>query len=134
MILEVPIREREIFVGNPGVIQMTGSHAVRLAVVTAALLLFPPVAADAGVPFRDSSTGRQVVLGIGTGLTSMVYTPVKFFYAAGATVTGGIVLAISGGEDADTAVRVVRRGTGGDWFVHPDVFTGHRKLRFNGEV
>jgi hypothetical protein len=102
-----------------------------LAVV--ALVLAGARPARAGTSFKDSGTARQVVLGTGSGLVTIVYAPVKFCYAAGATVTGGLILAYTRGEGKDTAARVVRRGTLGDWWVHPDVFTGNRPLHFSGE-
>jgi hypothetical protein len=101
-------------------------------VFTAVLAVASTNSAYAGESFYDSGTFRQVVLGTGSGLVSLVYTPVKVCYAAGATITGGLILAFTGGEATDVAVRVVRRGTRGDWWVHPDVFTGHRRLRFSG--
>jgi len=105
---------------------------VLVGMVLAAFAIMGGPSANAGTRFQDSGTGRQIALGTGSGLVSVVYSPVKFLYAAGATVTGGLVLAFTAGEAQDTAARVVRRGTLGDWWVHPDVFTGHRKLRFNG--
>ena len=87
----------------------------------------------AGTRFENSGTGRQVILGTGSALVSIVYAPAKLVYAAGATVTGGLILAFTAGESKDTAARVVRRGVEGDWWVHPDVFTGHRALHFVGK-
>ncbi|MCX8036599.1 MAG: hypothetical protein N3D11_06020 [Candidatus Sumerlaeia bacterium] len=107
-------------------------HSVLLLFCIACALAFTPSTGFAAPSFEQSSTPRQVLLGTGSGLVSLVYTPAKFLYAAGSTLTGGLILAYTQGEGKDEAARVVRRGTGGDWWVHPDVFTGHRALRFNG--
>jgi len=111
---------------------MKSRHQILALVAATAVLLAVAQPARAGTRFEDSSTGRQIALGTGSGLVSIVYSPIKFLYAAGATVTGGLILAFTGGDSKDTAARVVRRGTTGDWWVHPDVFTGHRQLHFNG--
>lgn len=97
-----------------------------------AVVAFAPSTCSAALRFEQSSTARQVLLGTGSGLVALVYAPVKLLYAAGSTLTGGLILAYTQGEGKDEAARVVRRGTGGDWWVHPDVLTGHRPLRFNG--
>jgi len=96
------------------------------------LALAAAPSANAGTRFEDSSTGRQVILGTGSGLASLLYSPAKFCYAAGATITGGLVLAFTAGASQDTAGTIVRQGVLGDWWVHPDVFTGHRALHFVG--
>ncbi len=106
-------------------------HSV-LPVAAMALVVLAARPAAASPSFQDSSTGRQIALGTGSGLASIVYTPAKFIYAGVATITGGLVLAFTAGQAEDTASRVVRRGTMGDWWVHPDVFTGYRDLHFNG--
>jgi hypothetical protein len=90
-------------------------------------------AAGAGTRFEDSGTFRQVVLGTGSGLVSIIYTPAKLLYATGATITGGLILAFTAGDGTETAARIVRRSVKGDWWVHPDVFTGHRELHFVGK-
>lgn len=111
---------------------MQQTQSMRRALLAAGLVLVMAAPVSAGTSFAESGTGRQFVLGTGSGVVSVVYSPVKFLYAAGSTVAGGVVLAFTEGDDTDSAVRIVRRGVRGDWWVHPDVFTGHRKLYFVG--
>jgi len=106
---------------------------IAVAAIVGALMLVPVLQSVAGESFYDSSTGRQIALGAGSGLLSLVYSPLKFIYASGATITGGLILAFTAGQGKDTAAVVVRRGVRGDWWVHPDVLTGNRKLKFVGE-
>ena len=111
---------------------MTPSFRTIAAATLFGLVLTAALPARAGVSFENSSTGRQIALGVGSGLASLVYTPVKALYAGGTIITGGLVLAFTGGSYSETAGRIVERGTGGDWWVHPDVITGHRSLHFIG--
>jgi len=111
---------------------MTTARKVSLSAIVLGLLLATTLPARGGTRFEDSGTARQVILGTGSGLVSVIYVPAKLVFATAGTITGGLVLAFTAGEGKDTAARVVRRSVAGDWWVHPDVFTGHRELHFVG--
>ena len=88
---------------------------------------------QAGPTYAESGGARKTGLIFASVGTSVFYTPAKFCYAAAASATGGLVLAFSAGSAEDTAGDIVRRGVRGDWWVHPDVFTGHKSLHFVGD-
>lgn len=104
--------------------------ALAMAALTA-FLVVPE--ANAGPSFQDSSFGRKTGLVLGSIGTSILYIPAKALFAGGSIITSGLVLTFTLGESDAEAGRIARRGMRGDWFVHPDVFTGHRRLRFLGE-
>lgn len=99
----------------------------------AVLLAAAVPAVQAGPAFDESSAGRKTALAIGSGVSSLFYLPAKALYATGSAITGALVLGFSMGESEDAAGRIARRGFRGDWWVHPDVFTGHRDLEFVGD-
>jgi hypothetical protein len=106
--------------------------AAALAMVLLTAVLSLPEA-NAGPSFEASSAGRKTGLVVASIGTSILYTPAKALYAGGSVITSGLVLGFTLGESDEEAGRISRRGLRGDWWVHPDVFTGHRSLHFVGE-
>ena len=101
----------------------------RTAALALALALFvvaPPPAAAAG---EDETALARFGWGLGAGLCTLVYTPVKVVYAATAIPLGGLVWIFSVG-DAEIASRVIERATAGDFVVTPEHLKRERTLVF----
>ena len=98
------------------------------ALLAVVLLAGPPVAAQA----EEASLLREGGAGAAAALLSLVYCPLKLFYAAsGITLGSGSYLWTWG--DRDAAMAVVNTAVGGDYVVTPDVLLGSADLRFTGE-
>ena len=94
----------------------------------AVLLAGSPVAARAD----KESLLRESGAGAAAALLSLVYCPLKLFYAAsGITLGSGSYLWTWG--DRDAAMAVVNTAVGGDYVVTPDVLLGSADLRFTGQ-
>ena len=90
-----------------------------------------PIPADAGT-FTEAGPWEKTGLVSLSIITSVVYTPLKFTYATLGTLTSGLVLGFTGGDDNGTASKIARRSVTGDWWVAPDVFLGNKNLDFVG--
>lgn len=70
---------------------------------------------------------------VGSGFTSLIYTPIKGAYALLMGVTGGLsLMATLPANKHDISIDLVNLGIGGDWWVSPDHLRGVRNLHFNG--
>jgi hypothetical protein len=81
---------------------------------------------------EDESASSRFFWGLGSGICTLVYTPLKVAYAASAIPLGGLVYTWSVG-DAEMAGRVIGRATAGDFVVTPDHLKGNRSLDFIGK-
>ena len=80
---------------------------------------------------EEESASSRFFWGLGSGICTLVYTPLKVVYAASAIPLGGLVYTWSVG-DAEMAGRVIGRATAGDFVVTPDHLKGNRRLDFIG--
>jgi hypothetical protein len=101
--------------------------------MVATLMVAGTTLATAGPAYEDSSQARRIGLVAGSVATSVAYTPAKVGLALGSTVTSGLVLAFSLGRSHENAGQIINSAYRGDWFVHPDVITGHRSMRMVGQ-
>ena len=81
---------------------------------------------------EDESASSRFFWGLGSGICTLVYTPLKVAYAASAIPLGGLVYTWSVG-DAEMAGRVIGRATAGNFVVTPDPLKGNRSLDFIGK-
>ncbi len=99
------------------------SVAIATATLVTALLLLP---SNASV--EEGATSR-FLKGLGAGICTLVYTPVKVAYAAASIPLGVLVFAWSAG-DGEMAVRVIATATAGDYVVTPSHLSGDQDLVF----
>jgi len=102
----------------------------RAAVVLSLWLVLAPTTGAAAGAENESALSR-FGWGLGAGLCTLVYTPVKVAYAAGAIPLGGLVWIFSVG-DAKIAASVITRATAGDFVVTPEHLKRERPLVFIG--
>ena len=74
----------------------------------------------------------QVGLGLGSIVSSAVYTPLKLTTAIVGTVTAGIVMITTAGAASDGASNLAKSSWCGDWYVTPDVLLGNKSLEVLG--
>jgi hypothetical protein len=104
--------------------------AAGVAVLLLASCLCIPSAAQAGA--ENESAMAQFSWGLGSGLCTLVYTPLKVAYAATAIPIGGLVWIWSVG-DTDAAGRLIGGALSGDFVVTPDHLKRERSLSFRGD-
>ena len=82
--------------------------------------------------FSEKSTMAKAGLVTASVITSTLYTPLKLAYAVTGTIMSGLVLGFTAGDEDEAATTIARCSVAGDWYVHPDVFLGSKKLNFVG--
>lgn len=82
---------------------------------------------------QDPTTMGDALLGIGSGICTLVYTPVKLAYAATGVGVGSLVWLFSAGN-TDTMNSVLKITAGGDYVVTPEHLRGLRVVRFVGRA
>jgi len=102
-----------------------------LAFIVAFLLVGISIPSYA-ITFSEAGPWEKTGLVTLSLITSVVYTPVKLTYAVLSTVTSGVVLGLTGGDDNGAASKIAKRSVNGDWYVPPDVFLGNKNLEFIG--
>ena len=100
-----------------------------LAIVCAVAMLAVPTAAFAN---DDAEMAKDAGVGLGSAIASLVYAPIKSFYALGGVLVGSLAFAFSGG-DADVARVVLEPSVLGDYVITPDMLTGDRPIQFFGQ-
>ncbi len=80
---------------------------------------------------EDSSPSGEAAIGLGSGLLTMVYLPVKVVYATLGGIVGGFTYALTGG-DAETAQTVWEPSVYGTYVITPDHLRGNEPVRFYG--
>ena len=101
----------------------------RLRSPLAALVLIGVLAWPA--PARAESTAYNAVVGVGSALCTVVYSPLKVAYAASGLVVTGLAFLWTFG-DTRVAGPLWRTTVGGDYVVTPSHLEGRRDLRFRG--
>ena len=99
------------------------------SILLAIALVGAPLAARAGSD--DESATSRFFWGLGSGICTLLYTPLKVAYAASAIPLGGLVYLWSVG-DAEMTGRVIGRATAGDYVVTPEHLKRERRLVFMG--
>ena len=85
----------------------------------------------AGAEAPRNEAGTTFLFGLGAGLLTLVYTPLKLVYATTAIPISGLVWVWSVG-DAEMAGRVMRSGTLGTFVVTPEHLRGEASFDFVG--
>jgi hypothetical protein len=80
---------------------------------------------------RERNIAAHYGLGVGAGLCSLVYGPVKILYATLGTVTAGLAWALTGGR-SDVAGEIMTASVRGDYVVTPENLTFNEPLQFTG--
>ena len=105
-----------------------GVVLVVLVAFSTLLLLSPGIAsAQEG----ETSESAEAGLGIGSGLLTLVYLPVKVVYAALGGIVGGFTYVLTGG-DVETAKSVWEPSFYGTYVITPSNLKGERPVRFFG--
>lgn len=81
---------------------------------------------------NDPTTMKDAMLGIGSGLCTLVYTPVKLVYATTGTAVGGLVWLFSAGH-SNSMHAVLKTTAGGDYVVTPEHLRGLRVIQWTGQ-
>lgn len=105
-------------------------RCVASALLVAAIVLAP---AAARAESNDDGAVSRFGVGLGAGLCTLVYTPLKLVYAMAAFPMGALVYLWSVG-DTEMTERVVRSGTQGTYVVTPEHLKGQRRLDFVGNA
>jgi hypothetical protein len=101
---------------------------LRLAAAASVALLAAPGAARAG---EGDSTAYTALVGTGSALCTLVYSPIKVVYAVTGLVVTSFAYVWSFGN-TDVAGPLLRTTVGGDYVVTPSHLEGERDLRFTG--
>ena len=79
----------------------------------------------------DSSPSNEAVLGLGSGLLTLVYLPAKVGYATLGGIVGGFTYGLTGGN-LETAQSVWEPSFYGTYVITPDHLKGNDAVRFFG--
>ena len=82
-------------------------------------------------PARAQSTAYNALVGAGSAVCTVVYSPLKVAYAASGLVVTGLAFLWSFG-DTEVAGTLWRTTVGGDYVVTPSHLEGRSDLRFTG--
>ena len=104
-----------------------GATALLSVVFAVFMILHPGVV----LAEDDTSPAGEAGLGIGSGLLTLVYFPVKMAYAVLGGIVGGFTYALTGG-DLETAKTVWDPSFYGTYVITPDHLKGNDAVRFYG--
>ncbi len=79
----------------------------------------------------DSDPSNEAVLGLGSGLLTLVYLPAKIGYAALGGIVGAFTYGLTGGN-LETAQSVWEPSFYGTYVITPDHLKGNDPVRFFG--
>ena len=96
--------------------------------LAALLLCAPPLVPAARA--ESNSLAYEGVLGLGSAIASLVYSPLKIVYAVGGTALSAVTLVWT--FDTSIAGPIFSQTVGGDYVVVPAHLQGRRKLEFLG--
>lgn len=94
-----------------------------------ATMIGTPLAASAAED--ESNKTEEALLGLGSGLLTIVYLPAKVVYAALGGIVGGFAYALTGG-DMETAKSVWEPSFYGTYVITPSHLKGEEPVRFFG--
>ncbi len=104
------------------------AHCLAIAVLALAITAVPIPALAEG---DEGGAFSKFAIGIGAGISTLVYTPLKVVYALTAIPISGLVYMWSVGN-TEMAGRVMRSGTQGNFVVTPEHLRGNQTLDFVG--
>jgi hypothetical protein len=104
------------------------AHCLAIAVLALAITAVPIPAVAEG---DEGGAFSKFAVGIGAGLSTLVYTPLKVVYALTAIPISGLVYMWSVGN-TEMAGRVMRSGALGNFVVTPEHLRGNQTLDFVG--
>jgi hypothetical protein len=93
----------------------------------AAALILAPVAARA----EEESLAYVGIVGVGSVICTLVYSPIKVAYAATGLVVSGLAWMWTLG-DTNVSGRIYSDAIGGDYVLMPSHLDGREDPRFNG--
>ena len=110
--------------------QMNGRRRVPMLIVllVSVLMIVQPAVTLAE---EESSPAEEAGLGIGSGLLSLVYFPLKLVYATLGGIVGGFTYVLTGG-DLETAQTVWEPSFYGTYIITPAHLRGDEAVRFYG--
>jgi hypothetical protein len=82
---------------------------------------------------EEATTLGDAMLGLASGVCTLVYTPAKIVYATGGVGIGMLVWLFSAGN-TDTMNAVLKVTAGGDYVVTPGHLRGLQVLKFTGRA
>lgn len=103
-----------------------------LSLITVFLFTFLFSAVSEAKTFYDLGPWEKTGLISASILASIPYSPLKLTYAFLGGITSGMVLAFTAGQATESASRIAKQASTGDWYVPPDVFLGSEYLDFVG--
>ena len=106
-----------------------GTSVLMLIVFALVVGLGAPVVSFAGE--EESSPGNEAALGLGSGLLTLVYLPLKVAYALLGGIIGTFTYGLTGG-DLETAQAVWEPSLYGTYVITPDHLKGNEPVRFVG--
>lgn len=95
-----------------------------------ALFLFGHSTASWAESETQESTLSQIGTGVGSGLGTVVYFPVKTVFCIGGGIASGFTLIFAGRDNANKVVSAACRGT---WAITPNIISGKEPVKFVGD-
>ena len=83
--------------------------------------------------FSEVGPLGQIGLGLGSVVSSAVYTPLKLTTAILGVTAAGIVMMVTAGSANEGASNLAKSSLGGDWYITPDVLLGNKSLEVQGK-
>jgi hypothetical protein len=106
----------------------TSSRATLATLALSVALALAPRAARAG---EEASLAYDGLVGVGSVVCTLVYSPLKVAYAAGGLAVSGLAWMWTFG-DTGVAGPIYRASVGGDYVFMPAHLEGRRDLHFVG--
>jgi hypothetical protein len=103
----------------------------RLAAARALARVLTTAPTSAHAAGKEGGAISKFFVGIGAGLCTLVYTPLKVVYAVAAIPVSGLVYMWSVGN-SEMSGRVMRSGTQGNFVLTPEHLRGNQSLAFVG--
>ena len=119
---------QDVLGSNPKCAWKQGMMIVVMMIFSTVLLLTPTITTAAE---GETSQSEEAGLGIGSGILTLVYLPVKVVYAALGGIVGGFTYVLTGG-DVDTAKSVWEPSFYGTYVITPSHLKGDEPVRFFG--
>ncbi len=83
-------------------------------------------------PYAEHKPAAKTGLVAASVVSSAVYFPFKLIYATLGGITSGLTYGVSLGKEAESANNIAVSSFYGDWYIHPNIFTGEEDLNFSG--
>lgn len=114
--------------GHPG---MSGKSFLTWMVLLSFLVMLLVIPVPASAAEEDGSKSEEALLGLGSGVLTLVYLPAKVVYAALGGIVGGFAYVITGGN-LETAKTVWEPSFYGTYVITPSHLKGDEPVRFFG--